>query len=115
MHLLRPERSVVRLMRPECHFLRLVRPKDGGNRVGARILSLHPVRCVPRHAWDEKYIFRVAVAFCSKNFSPAELNYHIYAKEMVVIVHCICEWRHMLVGCPYMVGVYTDYKNLEYF
>ena len=34
---------------------------------------------------------------------------------MVVIVDCMREWRHMSVGCPRWVVVYTDHRNLEYF
>ena len=55
------------------------------------------------------------VAFSSKNFSLAELNYDIYDKEMIVIVDCFKEWRHMLCGSPNRVVVYTDPRNLEYF
>ena len=55
------------------------------------------------------------VAFYSKKFSPAELNYDIHDKEMVVIVDCFKEWRHMLCGSPNRVVVYTDHRNLEYF
>ena len=55
------------------------------------------------------------VAFYSKKFSPAELNYDIHDKEMVVIVDCFKEWRHMLCGSPNRVVVYMDHRNLEYF
>ena len=55
------------------------------------------------------------VAFYSKKFSPAELNYDIHDKEMVVIVDCFQEWRHMLCGSTNRVVVYTDHRNLEYF
>ena len=55
------------------------------------------------------------VAFYSKKFSPAELNYDVHDKEMVDIVDCMRQWRHMLVGCPRRVVVYTDHRNLEYF
>ena len=55
------------------------------------------------------------VAFYSKKFLPAELNYDIHDKEMVVIVDCFKEWRHFLIGCPHKIQVFTDHKNLEYF
>ena len=55
------------------------------------------------------------VAFYSTKFSPAELNYDIHDKEMVVIVDCFKEWKHMLCGSPNRVVVYTDHRNLEYF
>ena len=54
------------------------------------------------------------VAFNSKKFSPAELNYDIHDKEMIVIVDCFKEWRHMLCRSPSRVMVYTDHRNLEY-
>ena len=53
------------------------------------------------------------VAFYSKKFSDAELNYDIHDKEMVVIVDCFKEWRHYLIG--QWVVVYMDHRNLEYF
>ena len=34
---------------------------------------------------------------------------------MVVIVDSMREWRHILVGCPRRVVVYTNHRNLEYF
>ena len=55
------------------------------------------------------------VAFYSKKFSPAELNYDIHDKEVVVIVDCLKELRHMRCGSPNRVVVYTDHRNLEYF
>ena len=55
------------------------------------------------------------VAYYSKKFAPAELNYNIHDKEMVVIVDCFKEWRHFLIGCPHKIQLYTYHKNLEYF
>ena len=37
----------------------------------------------------------------SWRFQPAELNYDIHDKEMVVIVSYFKEWRHWLIGCPH--------------
>ena len=55
------------------------------------------------------------VAFQSRKLSPAELNYEIYDKEMLAIVHCFKQWRHYLEGAIRPITVYTDHKNLEYF
>ena len=38
------------------------------------------------------------VAYFSKKLNPAESNYLIHDKEMLAIIHCICEWRTELVG-----------------
>ena len=56
-----------------------------------------------------------SVAFYSKKFSPAELNYNVHDEEIIVIVDCMHKWRHTLVGCPRRMVVYTDHMNLEYF
>lgn len=47
--------------------------------------------------------------------APAELNYEIHDKEMLVIVKTIKEWRVELAFTPAPVKVYTDYKALKYF
>jgi hypothetical protein len=54
-------------------------------------------------------------AFHSRKFSPAEINYEIHDKELLAIVDCFKTWQRYLEGSLYMVLVFTDYKNLEYF
>jgi len=55
------------------------------------------------------------VAFYSKFLSSMEWNYKIHDKEMLAIIHALEEWRHFLEGMTYLVEIWTDYKNLEYF
>lgn len=55
------------------------------------------------------------VAYYSRKFTEAELNYDIYDKEMLAIVAAIREWRPNLEGSRYPFTIYTDHKNLEYF
>src|SRR6266550_2361128 len=55
------------------------------------------------------------VAFHSRKFKPAEINYDIHDKEMLAIVAALKEWEHMLKSCQGEFTVYTDHKNLEYF
>ena len=55
------------------------------------------------------------VAFYSKSLSPVEWNYEIHNKEMLTIIHTLNEWRHFLEGAWYLVEIWTDHKNLEYF
>ena len=55
------------------------------------------------------------LAFYSKKFSPAEINYDIHDKEMSAIVDSFKQWEHWLIGTLHPVLVYTDHKNLEYF
>lgn len=54
-----------------------------------------------------------AVAYFSKKHSPAESNYPIHDKEMLAVVHCIREWRTLLVGQHFEVS--SDHRNLAYF
>ena len=55
------------------------------------------------------------VAFISKKFSPAELNYQIYDKEMLAIVYAMKQWRCYLQGAIHTTIVYSDHMNLQYF
>lgn len=55
------------------------------------------------------------VAYYSKKFTSAELNYDIHDKELLAIVECLRQWRVYLEGPKYTVKVYSDHKNLLYF
>jgi len=55
------------------------------------------------------------VTFYSKFLSPVEQNYEIHDKEMLAIIRALEEWRHFLEGAQYLVEIWMDYKNLEYF
>ena len=55
------------------------------------------------------------VAFHSRKFQPAEINYDIHNKEMLAIVAALKELEHMLKSCQEEFTVFTDHKNLEYF
>jgi len=55
------------------------------------------------------------VAFYSKSLSSMKWNYKIHNKEMLAIIHVLEEWRHFLEGAIYLVEIWTDHKNLEYF
>ena len=55
------------------------------------------------------------MAFYSKSLSPVEQNYKIHDKEMLAIIRTLEEWRHFLEGARYLVEIWIDHKNLEYF
>jgi len=55
------------------------------------------------------------IAFYSKSLSSIEQNYEIHDKEMLAIIHALEKWRHFLEGAIYLVEIWTDHKNLEYF
>ena len=53
------------------------------------------------------------VAYFSKKLNPAESNYPIHDKEMLIIIRCIRKWRTELVGQHF--EVWSDHRNLAYF
>ena len=55
------------------------------------------------------------VAFHSRKFSPAEINYDTADKELLAIVDCFKRWRRYLEGANHQVMVITDHNNLELF
>ncbi|KAJ1598432.1 hypothetical protein NDA14_000399 [Ustilago hordei] len=55
------------------------------------------------------------VAFYSRKMSPAEKNYEIHDKELLAVVACLTQWRHMLAGLPRQLVILTDHEALKYF
>ena len=55
------------------------------------------------------------IAFYSNGMKPAELNYEIYDKELLVIFEAFQQWCNYLKGSTHPVLVLLDHKNLEYF
>ena len=55
------------------------------------------------------------VAFHSRTFTAAELNYDTHDKELLAIFEAFKIWQHYLEGPAYPIDIVTDHKNLEYF
>ena len=55
------------------------------------------------------------IGFYSRKFTPAEVNYEIYDKELLAIIEGLKNWRHYCIGTELAVKVFTDHKNLKYF
>ena len=55
------------------------------------------------------------VAFHSRTFTVAELNYDTHDKELLAIFEAFKIWHHYLEGPAYPIDIVTDHKNLEYF
>ncbi|KAF4306721.1 hypothetical protein GTA08_BOTSDO05973 [Botryosphaeria dothidea] len=55
------------------------------------------------------------IAFYSRKFTPAELNYDTHDKELLAIVSAFKQWRHYLEGASYQVVVHCDHQNLTRF
>src|SRR5436190_1033665 len=55
------------------------------------------------------------IAFFSRKFNDAELNYEIYDKEMLAIVETMDRYRYYFEGLGHKTTVYTDHRNLLWF
>ncbi|SOV04568.1 uncharacterized protein UDID_17134 [Ustilago sp. UG-2017a] len=55
------------------------------------------------------------VAFYSRKMSSAERNYEVHDKELLAVVACLTQWRHMLAGLPSQLVILTDHEALKYF
>ena len=55
------------------------------------------------------------VAFFSKQFKGAELNYATPDKELMAIVECFKHWRQYLEGTKHTIEVWSDHMNLQGF
>jgi hypothetical protein len=52
------------------------------------------------------------IYFVSKNLSPAEVNYTVIEKELLVVVHAINKFRHYITG--YQSFVHTDHSTINF-
>jgi hypothetical protein len=55
------------------------------------------------------------VAFYSRKFSPAEINYDVYDKELLAIITAFERWRRYLQGAQHQITILCDHRNLQYF
>ena len=55
------------------------------------------------------------VAFHSRTFKSAEINYDTHDKELLAIFEAFRTWCHYLEGSALPINVVTNHKNLEYF
>lgn len=55
------------------------------------------------------------IAFDSRKFLPAEMNYEIHDKELLAIVWAFKRWRSYLLSVESPITVYTDHQALSYF
>ena len=55
------------------------------------------------------------IAFYSRKFTEAEINYDTADKELLAIVDCFKRWSRYLEGAKHQVQVILDHQNLELF
>ncbi|KAB5589419.1 Retrotransposable element Tf2 [Ceratobasidium theobromae] len=54
------------------------------------------------------------VAFLSKSFNKAQMNYDTHDKELCAIITAFEQWQYLLEGTEEPITVYTNHRNLEY-
>ena len=64
---------------------------------------------------DQKYGNWHPIAFYSRKFSGAELNYSTPDKELMAIVIAFEHWRHYLEGAQDTIEVWSDHQNIQAF
>ena len=55
------------------------------------------------------------MAYYLKKYTPAESNYEIHDKELLVIMRCLEVWDAELWSVFKGFDIITDYKNIKYF
>jgi len=55
------------------------------------------------------------IAFLSRTMQPAEKNYEIYDKKLLVIVEALIKWRQYLLDTLETSKIWMDHENLKYF
>jgi len=64
-------------------------------------------------AFGKTYETARPVAYDSRSFKGAELNYPVHEKELLAIIRALSKWRTDLLG--YCFKVWTDHHTLEHF
>ena len=65
---------------------------------------------------SQKYKRRLhPIAFHSRKFTEAEINYDTADKALLIIVDCFKRWRRYHEGAKHQVQVISDHQNLELF
>jgi hypothetical protein len=54
------------------------------------------------------------IAFLSKSFNPAQMNYDVHDKELMAIIKALTHWRLHLEGTKEEITIYTDHRNLQF-
>ena len=55
------------------------------------------------------------IAYFLKRLNPAKYNYEIYNKELLAIIRYFEQWQSKLKGTGFLIKVFSNYKNLQYF
>ena len=100
----------------------------------AHVVALNPILQWPNYEWPfflevntSQFVTRAIlsqkdnqgwlqpVSSISCSFTPAEQNYNIHDHELLMIIHRLWAWRHLLLLSPHIITIYTNHKNLTFY
>jgi hypothetical protein len=55
------------------------------------------------------------VTYYSKALNLAERNYPIWDRELLAVTQPLKHWRHLLIGSPHIIVIWTDHSNLLHY
>ena len=56
-----------------------------------------------------------SIVYFLKRLNPAKYNYEIYNKELLAIIRYFKQWQPKLEGTEFLIKVFSNYKNPQYF
>ena len=63
---------------------------------------------------DDDEILHLMI-FYNKSFNFVEINYHIYDKKLLIIIHYFEHWRFELVYTKFFIQIFINYQTLKIF
>ena len=58
---------------------------------------------------------RHPVGYDSSSLTETERNYPIWDCEFLAIIRALEQWRYLLLGAKFIVDVFTNHKNFQYY
>ena len=55
------------------------------------------------------------VGYNSSSLTETKRNYPIWDCEFLAIIHTLEHWRYLLLGAKFLIDVFTNHKNLQYY
>ena len=52
------------------------------------------------------------IAYESRKFNSAELNYPVHEKKLLAVIHSLKVWKHYILGVRFKIQ--TDHESLRY-
>ena len=64
--------------------------------------------------YDDDKVLHLMI-FYNKSFNFVEINYYIYDKKLLIIIHCFEYWRSEFVYTKFFIQIFIDHQTLKIF